>query len=256
MKSCNEMVNSLLERREQYAAEQKQKKKTIMRITSVACSFAVVLILGTGVWQGGLLDRTPEAGIGDSDNSGEQDYLDATNGKKTDNQAENDKINIVKINGISSEKSNICLLADDFIPLTADKLVSYYGINIFPTVPSDLGTEWEERNGNPRGIYKRDGGVGEVYYDKQILNYSNEDFSRSVNIELCKDHMPMSDYGFLDSSWLDAEMSVINNTKVGIGQTDDGYYLVEFMYKDVGFRLIGEGITQEELVSVIGSIIK
>ena len=81
MKNCNEMVNSLLERRDQYAVEQKRKKKTAMRLTSVACSFAFVALLGVGAWQGGFLDRTSMTGIGDSVNTDEQDYLDNLSGE-------------------------------------------------------------------------------------------------------------------------------------------------------------------------------
>lgn len=56
MKSCNEMVNSLMERLDAYEVRQKQKRKTVMRITSVACAFAVVAAVGVGLWQGGVFD--------------------------------------------------------------------------------------------------------------------------------------------------------------------------------------------------------
>ena len=60
MKSCNEMVNSLMERLDAYEVRQKQKRKTVMRITSVACAFAVVAAVGVGLWQGGVFDtETP-----------------------------------------------------------------------------------------------------------------------------------------------------------------------------------------------------
>ena len=60
MKSCNEMVNSLMERLDAYEVQQKQKRKTVMRITSVACAFAVVAAVGVGLWQGGAFDtETP-----------------------------------------------------------------------------------------------------------------------------------------------------------------------------------------------------
>lgn len=56
MKSCNEMVNSLMERLDAYEVQQKRKRKTVMRITSVACAFAVVAAVGVGLWQGGVFD--------------------------------------------------------------------------------------------------------------------------------------------------------------------------------------------------------
>ncbi len=44
MKSCDEMVNSLLERREQYVAGQKRKRKVLTRtVTSLCCVCLVAL---------------------------------------------------------------------------------------------------------------------------------------------------------------------------------------------------------------------
>lgn len=49
MKTCDEMVNSLLERREQYAAVQKKKKRVLVSTTASLC---VVAMVGVAVWQG------------------------------------------------------------------------------------------------------------------------------------------------------------------------------------------------------------
>lgn len=43
--------------------------------------------------------------------------------------------------------------------------------------------------------------------------------------------------------------------EVGIGQSDSGHYLVEFMYDNVGFRMIIEGLSIEEIEAVIDSLI-
>ncbi len=49
MKTCDEMVNSLLERREQYAAVQKKKKRVLV---STITSLCVVAMVGVAVWKG------------------------------------------------------------------------------------------------------------------------------------------------------------------------------------------------------------
>lgn len=49
MKTCDEMVHSLLERREQYAATQKKKKRVLM---STIASLCVVAMVGVALWQG------------------------------------------------------------------------------------------------------------------------------------------------------------------------------------------------------------
>lgn len=163
------------------------------------------------------------------------------------------RIVINGIDGISSDRMYIALMCDDFVPMSDEELNDYFGIDIFPEVPEDLGEEWCIREGTQKGIYRRDGGTGEVYHDQQVLNWSNEDFSRTVNIELKKGGMPFQCFGVLT---VEEEMSVIGGVEVFIGQNDDGIWLVEFMYKDVGFRMVTEGLTQEELVEVIESLIR
>lgn len=55
MKNCNEMVTSLLERREQYEAEQKRKRKLIMSTAIPLSCFCIIAVLGVGLWQSGIL---------------------------------------------------------------------------------------------------------------------------------------------------------------------------------------------------------
>lgn len=56
MKNYKEIAADIFERRDAYVAQQKQKRKTVMKITSVACAFAVVAAVGVGLWQGGAFD--------------------------------------------------------------------------------------------------------------------------------------------------------------------------------------------------------
>ena len=58
MKNSNEMVNSLLERREHYVAEQKKKRTIIIRTGISICCVCIVALLGIGVWQGGIFKDT------------------------------------------------------------------------------------------------------------------------------------------------------------------------------------------------------
>ncbi len=135
--------------------------------------------------------------------------------------------------------------------MNQEQLLAYYGIDIFPDVPSDLGREWSEADNIPYGVYKRNGGTGKVYWDHQVLNYSNDDCTRSVNIELKKGGLPISDYGTLPP---DCDRSTINGVRVGIGQINGGVYLAEFVHRGVGFRLVTKGLAQEEMVSVVNSL--
>ncbi len=50
--------------------------------------------------------------------------------------------------------------------------------------------------------------------------------------------------------------SVINGTEVAIGQLSEDCYYAEFMYQNTGFRLFADGLTLEETVTVIASLIQ
>ncbi len=50
--------------------------------------------------------------------------------------------------------------------------------------------------------------------------------------------------------------SIINNVEVGIAQTPIGDMYAEFMYQTAGFQIFPYGLTQDEFVAVIESILK
>lgn len=250
MKNSEEMVNSLLERRDRYVAEQRQKRKKTMGLATSLCCFCLVALLGFGMWQGGMFNTTPpDQTVEDALYPGIKDNFDESKGESPDNPAANNKIIVHQIEGLSADKHNICLLTDDFVVMNKAELNEYYGINVFPTVPDDI-KEWENQR---FGVYKRDGGTGAVYWDGTGANYSNDDFSRTVNIEIKKDSLPLCDYAFLETT---EEKSIINNVEVAIGHSDNGYYYAQFMYHNVGFQIIADGLTQDEFVAVISSLIK
>lgn len=66
MKTCDEMVNRLLERREQYAAAQKKKKKVLV---STIASFCVVAVVGVAVWKMPSVTEQPPVAPDDQQNS-------------------------------------------------------------------------------------------------------------------------------------------------------------------------------------------
>ena len=55
MKTCDEMVNSLLQRREQFLVEQKQKRRTAAKITAAGGSCALAAAIGVLVLNSGML---------------------------------------------------------------------------------------------------------------------------------------------------------------------------------------------------------
>ena len=250
MKNYDELTNDLLERRDRYVADQKKKRKRVMGVASSLCCFCLVALLGFGMWQGGMFNTTPpDQTVEDALYPGIKDNFDESKGESPDNPAANNKIIINTINGISADRMNIALMVDDFIEMSPEEMCEYYGVDYIPDVPADIKPWPEQRS----GIYKRNSETGEVYWDANILNYSNEDFTRNVHIEVDKGSYVLQDYLYFKGT---EEKSVINNVDVLIGLTENGYYYSEFMYKGVGFLINADGVTKEEFIAIISSIIK
>lgn len=66
MKTCDEMVNSLLERRAQYVSAQKKKKKVLV---STIASFCVAAVVGVAVWKMPSVTEQPLVAPDDQQNS-------------------------------------------------------------------------------------------------------------------------------------------------------------------------------------------
>lgn len=245
MKNYNEVANSVFERRDKYEIEKKNRRRFIAKTVTPICCICLVALLGVGVWQGGLFENKSTQIAKDSIYPGEVDHY-GPNKSPTKN-----KIVINNITSFSADrlKLNLELKQDDFVKMDKAEINDYYGIEIFPTVPSDI-KEWGDEF---YGIFRKDGGTGDVYWDQTVLNYSNEDFARSVNIEIKKGSLPVLDYGFGESS---EEKSIINNWEVAIGYSESSGYHAIFRYKNVGFCVNAEGLTQDEFIAVLSSILK
>ncbi len=250
MKNYNEMANDVLRRIGEHKTEQRNRRKAISRIITPLCCFCLVALLGFGMWQGGVFNTTPpDQTLEDALYPGIKDNFDESKGESLDNPAANNKIVVNTINGISADKMNIALMRDDLIEMSVEALCEYYGVDYVPDVPADIKI-WPDQSGF---IYRRNGGTGEVYWDGNVLNFSNEDFTRSVHVGVDKGSYVHQDYLYFKGT---EEKSVINNLEVLIGLSENGYYYSEFMYNGVGFFIDAEGVTEDEFVAIIASIIE
>lgn len=155
------------------------------------------------------------------------------------------KIYFNRMEMIPSSLMDIELHVEDFEKIDQEELIAYYGVNIFPNVPNDL-----KLSENQYGVYKEN---KNIYYDGNIINYANEDFTKSVNIEVSKDQFIPSDISKVFGD--NYQDSLIDGVEICLGQTDDQYYYAEFIRQNVGFRIIADGLSQEEFISVIQSLI-
>ena len=244
MKSCEEITKSLLERRDGYLAAQKKKRQVFGMVASLCCLCLLVLMCFA---MGGLQSGQPEQTGGTVLQQGGSVPVDATYDAVPEDPAANNTIVVNNIAG-TPQLMDIALMWDDFVAMTREELTAYYGVDYVPEVPADLQA-WEAHS----GIYKRNGGTGEVYCDRNILQYSNKDFSRLIALNVAKGRVPLH---FGAPVQMEMERSVIHNHEVTIFQTEDGSYFAELLHGDAGFVIFADGLTQEELVGVLASLIQ
>ncbi len=95
----------------------------------------------------------------------------------------------------------------------------------------------------------------EKKYD--ILNnysyiYYNEKNERSINISFSNNNEPVRDYFFTEEN---SKISKINNIELKIYNYEKIYF-IEFIYNDYYFDIETRNITQEELITLLASIIQ
>lgn len=238
MKTCEDVVNDLLERRRQYRLQQRKRRNTRIKLISSASCLCLAALLGAGLWCGGAQNQPlpPES--------------------PPISSAAKNRIRVNRMDSRTGDtarlKININLSWDDFVPLDAVELREYYGTNIFPWVPEDLDNWENEEDFDGYGIFRRDRGRGEVYWDQTVLNYSNPDFTRSVNLEVAKGRLPFVCFA-MDKEY---EKSDICGTQVYLGLTDAGYYHAQFLYEGTGFILTARGLSEGEVIAVLESLVQ
>lgn len=230
MKTYNEMADNVFLRRDQYKNRQKSRRKIITKVAlSFSCA-AAALVVGVGIWQSGY---TPNQQSSEPSGGGGEE-------------------NLIFINQIDDLPENsvegIALFRNDFIRMTREELNKYYGINVFPEVPEDL-KKWEQ----VYGIYRRDDGKGELYWDRNDITYVNDDISRAIKISVETAGVPANHPVFYDKI---PEKSVINGISVAIAKTKRGNLYGEFTYENTCFYIFAEGLSDEEFVTAIRSLIK
>lgn len=218
MKTYDEMASSALKRIKQ----QRQKKQQLTKVGLTLCASCLLIAFG---------------------------YFSFSDDKQKATLTDNlSNTIIINQNHISSDQSKLNLDLADVVVFNQAELIQYFGHNIFPIVPSDLNS-WLDDNFSGYRIYYKN---GKVYWDQQVLNYSNDDFSRSVNLEVAKDDLPLLD--FLVSQER-TSMSQILGYDVYIADCLDGYYQAQFICDDVGFVLTTKGLSEAEVIAVVESLL-
>jgi hypothetical protein len=162
---------------------------------------------------------------------------------------------VIKINKVDempefNEYAYIALMGHHFIQMSESELNDFYGVNVFPTVLEDLVLK-----NSCLGIYKRED--GEIYHAQNELHYSNDDQSRSLGIGVNKDKLPFYCFDVFELYAETSVFSTINGITVYIAHFEiEDYYYCQFMNKTAGFFVSATGLSEEEFINVVKSLIK
>ena len=246
MKNIDETIQTVSDRIGQYHAKQKRRKDILVRTVTPLCCLCAIAVIGFAVWG---QNQTPDA----PQFTMEEPLSTTTPTVTTPSVTEptqpisSNKIIIHPMDNTIQSDMYIALLLDDFIPMNKEEMVAYYGCNVFPEFPDDISL----RENQHWGIYRKNQGTGEIYHDQIRQTYENEDQSRRLVVETRKGCLPFFDFILL---YDEEENSIINGHEVTIGLSEYGYE-VWFFYQGVGFYIFADGITEDELISIISSLI-
>ena len=239
MKTYEETIQTVFLKIEKERAAQKKRKKFVLSAALPACFACLAVLVGTGA---GLLQPSETSGI-------------SAEAPSANVPAAKDRIVITEIDDISQQRCNIALHGEDFIPMSEEELCGYYGVNIFPVVPDDLKRTSEAED----GVFKRRSGEekGKIYWDTNQIVYGNESANRWAGVNVDKGFIPTD---FCNLFGDPEQCSEINGKTVFLGRKEEALYpplyYAEFFLGDAGFRVVTEGLTEEEFLSIIHSLLK
>lgn len=261
MKSYDETINNVFDRIGQYEKRKRERRKTVTRtIMSFAC-VCLIMLLGVGVWRNGKVpvDSTQSSHsttVAD-DKNGLQ--IGTNTGEVIFGEGE------IFFNTITEnftfeypDKNGIAVFMDDEIPMTKEEINEYFGVNVFPTCPDgfELTPQW-------LGIYKRNKGTGDVYFDTNKLQYTNVDNSKTIAVNFgtnCVRYLNEEFWSdmyddFFGVKYEDVKKSYIDGVEMLIVENARNQYYAEFTYKGVMFSVFSENATRNEFLLIISSIV-
>lgn len=217
----------------------------------LASSLTLALITVFFVFKGGKSEKMPE----NTPNITAESTVEIT--KEPTPEPTEDPIKINTITELPAaevimDKLEIEKNKKDLVKLNYEQAKEYFGTELHPVLPEKL-IPWDDCN--EFEIYKSNGGTGDVYSDVFIMNYSDETMDCHVNIEGAKDRYHIKDI----ENWYDGtfELSLILGEQVYLAhnkQTD--YYFAEFVHNGVGFRMIMAGLSKNEVITAVESLLK
>ena len=235
-----------------------KKRLAYMPMAATACICVLAAALaGTGIWQMKVLSDSgskPPAQTAD----GIVDVWD----------------DVISINPITAEDINAAWNTADFpdgaeqedvVYMDNGQLSAYYGIDVSalsdgPSVRVEEG-EYKGPGEYDGYVYMRNGGTGEIYYDKNLFTHDLSDddsVTKKITVILSLKEMPNSIEKLWDEN---ARLSVLHGCTVSIGQTPGSIFQAEFSMKPDGYNTLyitinAQGVEINELCDTITGILR
>lgn len=163
---------------------------------------------------------------------------------------ENENNNEIYVNNFDKVISGALRVDADVKPVSISELPSKFNYISSLDIPKDL------KQTDIYALYFSDDGkeIEDKKYDilhDYVIRYESNDNKRNIRIAVSEISNPVRDYQLGEAE----KMSKINNVDVEISKYKD-LYLASFKYNDLFFDVETSGITIDELVDVLESIIK
>ena len=116
-------------------------------------------------------------------------------------------------------------------------------------LPDDLDLD----KNNSYIVYTRDNNSDEYnILNNYVLVYSNSNEDRNIAVSYSQEHKPIRDYLFDENG---SKISVINGIELKIYKYESTYF-TEFKYNNYNFDIETTNITEQELSTLLASILK
>ena len=287
MKSCDEMINDLLARRQQYETDRIHKRKILARTITPLCCMCLIALIGFVAWQGGAFEKTPIQTEHDAVIPGTKDWYrpgeaestvmpNDPNGQNSSIASGNDNIHVDSdgtskylfgINEITQAVSATPLYRDPDLHYSEvwdlDKTIDYLDADIIQAVaalPEGLGLEYIEDHAFSV-IFKNDGTLAQA-----VIGY-NFSGNRGTKLTVLAskltapyDCIYMSNTDKITSIRIPEKDITIPLRVYAKNKSDSAleynFYVIDFEYAGNYYRITGENISSYHLDALIREIVR
>lgn len=153
--------------------------------------------------------------------------------------------------------SLFALMSEDFVPMTWEELLDYYGVTLpveelFPLLsnlePEGTGSDW--------GIYRREG--GDIYWDGNTFSFTSADGVLGVSIALDKAfHLPSSPWELPGD---ELRFTSVNGWELALfrypDEAGDQIFCTEFRQNGVNYRVTGKNLAEGEFAALLEALLE